>query len=147
MTAGPIRGALTGKRVLLTGATGFVGEALLERLLFDLPDTRVVLLIRARGDVSALQRAKQLLEGPAFARLREREGDDLDGVFDNGHVEVVEGDLDRIPPLPPDLDVVIHCAGEVSFDPPIDEGFATNLHGTLNVLAAVEASGSRPHYL
>src|SRR6185437_15333026 len=34
---------------------------------------------------------------------------------------------------------------EVSFDPPIHEGFATNLHGALNLLAAIEASGSRPH--
>jgi HAD superfamily hydrolase (TIGR01490 family) len=146
MTARPIAEVLAGKRILLTGATGFVGEALLERLLFDLPQTRVVLLVRARGGASARRRVESLLGGPAFSRLRERDGDDLSALFD-GHVAVVEGDLDDVPALPDDLDIVIHCAGEVSFDPPIDEGFATNVHGTLNLLAAIDASASRPHYL
>src|SRR3954462_3116720 len=39
---------LAGKRLLLTGVTGFVGEALLERILHDLPDTSVVVGRRAR---------------------------------------------------------------------------------------------------
>jgi HAD superfamily hydrolase (TIGR01490 family) len=146
MTARPIAEVLAGKRILLTGATGFVGEALLERLLFDLPQTPVVLLVRARSGVSARRRVESLLGGPAFSRLRDRDGDNFSALFD-GHLTVLEGDLDHVPTLPDDLDIVIHCAGEVSFDPPIDEGFATNLHGTLNLLAAVEASGSRPHYL
>jgi HAD superfamily hydrolase (TIGR01490 family) len=145
MTNRPIAAALAGKRLLLTGATGFVGEALLERLLFDLPETPVVLLVRSRGDLTARDRVEALLSGPAFSRLRDRDGD-LRGLFD-GHVTVLDGDLDRVPPLPDDLDIVIHCAGEVSFDPAIDHGFATNVHGTLNLLRAVDASGSRPHYL
>ena len=40
--------------------------------------------------------------------------------------------LVRSPALPRDLDVLVHCAGEVSFDPPIDEGFQTNLLGAMN---------------
>src|SRR5947208_14727700 len=62
-------------------------------------------------------------------------------------ITVLEGDLPNVPDLPSDLDLVVHCAGEVSFDPPIDDGFATNLHGSLALLNAVRASGSRPHYL
>ena len=34
------------------------------------------------------------------------------------------------PALPADLDVVVHCAGDVSFDPPIDQAFTTNVIGT-----------------
>jgi len=147
MNARPIAEALAGRRVLLTGATGFVGEALLERLLFDLPDTRVVLLVRPRGALRATDRVAQILRGTTFNRLRERRGsDDLSPLL-NDQVTVLEGDLDQVPTLPDDLDVVVHCAGEVSFDPPIDEGFATNLTGTLNLLAAIDASASRPHYL
>lgn len=145
MTKPPIATSLAGKRLLLTGATGFVGEALLERLLYDLPDTRVVLLIRPRGMLTGRDRALKLLSNPAFQRLRDRDGD-LTSLLDD-HITVLDGDLDDIPALPDDLDIVIHCAGEVSFDPPIDEGFATNVHGTLNLLAAIDASGSRPHYL
>jgi len=139
--------ALRGKRLLLTGVTGFVGEALLERVLFDLPDTDVAVLVRARAFQTAEDRVVQLLKKPAFARLRERDGDAMvDGLIGT-RIVVLEGDLDHVPALPGDLDLVVHCAGEVSFDPPIHEGFATNLHGTLNLLAAVRESGSTPHYL
>jgi fatty acyl-CoA reductase len=146
MTARPIAEVLAGQRILLTGATGFVGEALLERLLFDLPETPVVLLVRARGDLTARHRVQQVLNGPAFGRLRGRCGDDLSPLLED-HITVLEGDLDEIPALPDDLDIVIHCAGEVSFDPAIDDGFATNVFGTLKLLAAIEASGSEPHYV
>src|SRR5438067_557942 len=139
--------ALSGKRLLVTGVTGFVGEALLERILFDLPHTVVTVLVRPRGDTSGADRVHQLLRKPAFRRLRERDGDEAVDAIVGSRVSVLEGDLDTIPPLPGDLDVVVHCAGEVSFDPPIHEGFATNVHGALNLLAAIEASGSRPHYV
>jgi HAD superfamily hydrolase (TIGR01490 family) len=147
MTNPPIAAALAGRRLLITGATGFVGEALLERVLFDLPETRVVLLVRPRAGVTATERVANLLRGAAFGRLRDRDGEAAVEALLSSRIAVVDGDLDSIPPLPSDLDVVIHCAGEVSFDPPIDEGFATNLQGTLNVLAAIEASGSTPHYV
>ncbi|MGH3911519.1 MAG: SDR family oxidoreductase, partial [Pseudonocardiaceae bacterium] len=37
---------LAGAHVLLTGATGFLGQAMLERLLSSYPQTRVSVLIR-----------------------------------------------------------------------------------------------------
>jgi alcohol-forming fatty acyl-CoA reductase len=142
-----IADALAGKKVLLTGVTGFVGEALLERILHDLPDTSVVVVVRARGGASALQRVEQLLTKPAFQRLRARAGDAAVDALVGTTITVLEGDLPHVPELPGDLDLVVHCAGEVSFDPPIDEGFATNLHGSLALLDAVRAGGSRPHYI
>ena len=39
---------------------------------------------------------------------------------------------------------MIHSAATVSFDPPIDEGFQTNLLGAMNLYGAVLAGGSRP---
>ena len=69
-----IRGALRGTRVLVTGVTGFLGQALLERLLFDIPDVRVVVLIRARGSQEPRARLEELLGRPCFTRLRDREG-------------------------------------------------------------------------
>jgi len=136
-----LRERLSGRRLLVTGVTGFVGEALLERLLGDLPDTQVLALIRARGGSSGTDRLAQLLTKPAFARLRDEVG--LDALV--ARVEVLEGDIAAIPELPADLDLVIHCAGEVSFDPPIDEGFATNLAGLRELLRAIHATGACPH--
>jgi HAD superfamily hydrolase (TIGR01490 family) len=140
--------AFAGKRMLLTGATGFVGEALLERVLSELPETSVVLVVRPRGTTPATERIDALLAKPAFSSLRERLGEAGMAALRRDRVSVLEGDLDEaVPDLPGDLDVVIHCAGEVSFDPAIDDGFETNVHGTLRLLDAVAASGSRPHYV
>src|SRR6185503_16815433 len=127
---------LAGKKVLLTGVTGFVGEALLERILHDLPDTSVTVVVRARGGMSAEQRVAHLLTKPAFRRLRARDGDATVDALVGSRITVLEGDLPHVPELPGDIDLVVHCAGEVSFDPPIDEGFATNLHGSLALLDA-----------
>ena len=40
---------LDGKRIAITGSTGFVGTALVERLLRDVPDCELVLLVRRAG--------------------------------------------------------------------------------------------------
>src|SRR5690349_16309198 len=118
-----IRARLAGKHLLLTGVTGFVGEALLQRLLSDAPETRITVLVRPRGSTSAEDRIATLLRKPIF------EG------CDAGRVTVLEGDIADVPPLPADLDAVLHCAGDVSFNPPVDQAFTTNVVGTRGLLA------------
>ncbi len=88
-----VREALAGRRVLITGATGFLGEALLERLLSDLPDTRAVLLVRPAAGVTAQHRVEQLLTKPAFGPLRDREGDEGMRRLLAERIEVLDGDL------------------------------------------------------
>lgn len=152
--AGPTAGAtiaerLRGRRLLITGVTGFLGQALFERILLDVPDARVVLLVRPQHGSTGRQRVESVMRRPLFDSLRAREGGDdgLSRLLD-ARVDVVEGDFAIEPPrLPADLDVVLHCAATVSFDPPIDEGFRTNLLGTLALYEAVGDSGSRAHLL
>jgi HAD superfamily hydrolase (TIGR01490 family) len=130
----------------VTGVTGFLGQALLERLLFDVPDVRPLVLIRARGGQSPSSRLEELLGRPCFNRLREREGaEGVRRILDE-RIEVLEGDVEgEIPELPADLDVVFHCAASVQFDPPIDDAFRTNVLGARALYEAVAATGSRPH--
>src|SRR5262245_38347815 len=109
---------LEGQRILLTGATGFVGEALLHLLLGEVPGIHVTLLVRAKGSTAAEQRIRSLLEKPVFAECVEAAGG-LDALME-ARVRVLEGDLAAPPALPDDLDAVVHCAGDVSFDPPVD---------------------------
>ncbi|MFA9432311.1 HAD-IB family phosphatase [Egicoccus sp. AB-alg2] len=138
-----IASLLAGTRLGITGTTGFVGQALLARALEDLPDTRLVLFVRARGSTSAHDRVQQLLErASAFQGLREqgRVAEALE------HVEVVDLDLDAPAgttfELPP-LDVLLHVAGTVAFDTRIEDAFRTHTTGVDRLYAAARAAGCR----
>ncbi len=67
--------ALAGKRIAITGSTGFVGTALVERLLRQVPDCELVLLVRARTP-DVRRAAGQARDPPQrrFDRLRESLG-------------------------------------------------------------------------
>src|SRR5919106_188670 len=137
---------LAGARVLLTGVTGFLGQVVLERLLGDFPGTRVLLLVRSQTGQTPVERVHYLTRKPSFDTLRRTLGSDeaLLQLLDE-RAEVVDGDFSRgQPDLPGGIDVVIHSAATVSFDPPIDEAFQTNLLGAMNLYRGVLAGGSRP---
>src|SRR5699024_10058586 len=75
----------------------------------------------------------------------ERAGD-VDALL-NARVRVLEGDMSAVPELPRDLDAVVHCAGDVSFNPPVDHAFTTNVVGTRDLLERIEAAGDDIHYV
>lgn len=84
--------ALEGKRILLTGATGFVGSALLEALLRE-PVARLYVLIRDKDGQTAEQHLDEMLTGPRFAGLRAElagsvAGHDAHGTTEYGQVPV-----------------------------------------------------------
>lgn len=137
-----VAGALAGKHLLLTGVTGFVGEALLQLLLTEVPDTRVTLLVRPQGSTPGTDRVRSLLQKDIFRAV----GEEPSALLAE-RVSVLEGDLSDVPALPADLDAVVHCAGDVSFDPPVDEGFRTNVVGTRDLLARIREVGPHVHYV
>ena len=110
----PATNPLAGSHVLLTGATGFLGQATLEKLLSSYPETRVCLLIRPRGNTSGAVRLPGLLRKQVFQRWRDRVGDTEVERAVAQRVSVIEGDLDDALALPTDLDVVIHGASTVA---------------------------------
>ena len=131
--------------MLLTGATGFVGQAVLEKLLSSYPSTRVTVLVRPRGSLTGQMRLNKLLRKPVFSRWREAVGAETADAEAVRRVTVLEGDLDAVPDLPGDIDVVIHSASSVSFDLPIDEAFIANVGGPQSLYTQLLASGSDPH--
>jgi fatty acyl-CoA reductase len=146
---GSVADRLAGQHVLLTGVTGFVGEALLHLLLTEVPDVRTSVLVRPKGSISGADRITKLLEKPIFAEVVDAAGGVEQLMADR--VAVVEGDLADLPALPTDIDAVVHCAGDVSFDPPVDEGFTTNVVGVRDLLDRIDeaqaVSGRDIHYV
>jgi fatty acyl-CoA reductase len=136
---------LTNEHIFLTGGTGFLGQAILERLLSSHPDTRITVLVRGKGTQSGEARLTNLLRKPVFAKWIERVGEDEAKRQFAERVTAHEGSLGDVGDLPGDIDVVLHSASTVSFDPPIDEAFDTNVGGAHGVYGALLASGSDPH--
>ena len=136
---------LTDQHVFLTGGTGFVGQAILERLLSSHPETRISVLVRGKGSQTAQARLDNLLRKPVFRAWIDRLGEDEARRQFGERVSVIDGSLTAVGSLPSDIDVVIHSASTVSFDPPIDEAFDTNIGGAHGVYGALLASGADPH--
>ena len=125
---GRLRDLLAGKKIVMTGVTGFIGEQLLWKILTELPDTTPAVLVRRKGSASAHDRMIALVKKPIFSEVRDAAGGAAELL--DSRVEIIEGDMPNVPQLPADLDIVVHCAGDVSFDPPIDQALATNVIGT-----------------
>jgi len=136
---------LAGKRFFVTGATGFLGTALVERLLRVVPDAQVVVLVRPGRRASADQRARrEILKNDCFDRLREELGDRFDDEVGT-RITAVGGDVgreglgldDEGRRLLAISDIVVHAAATVSFDAPLDQAVEINLLGPSRVAAAV----------
>jgi HAD superfamily hydrolase (TIGR01490 family) len=151
--AAPIADRLAGKRIAITGTTGFLGTALVERLIRCVPDCSLVLLIRPgrRGVEQRLQR--EILRNDAFDRLREEHGDDGFAAMTAARILPVAADItkdglaldDAGREALADCDVVIHSAASVSFDNPLDVAVNTNLVGPVNLIATLHDLDVTPH--
>src|SRR5579864_1236251 len=70
-----LKEALAGKRIAITGATGFLGTALTERFLRSIPGCEVALLIRPGRRGAADRARREVLRNNCFDRLRRETGD------------------------------------------------------------------------
>jgi fatty acyl-CoA reductase len=146
-----------GKSILLTGGTGFLGTAIVEKTLRSLPDLgRLYLVVRPSKDKSASDRFhKDMLASAAFRKLREELGEDFDGRVAE-KVRVLEGDVhapslglddDDLAELSENVDVVVHSAASVVFDAPLDAAVDSNVRGTVGLLKLAREWSKRPLFM
>jgi HAD superfamily hydrolase (TIGR01490 family) len=144
---------LAGKRIAITGSTGFLGTALVERLLRSVPGCELVLVVRAGRRTSPQARARREIFGnDAFRTLKAQLGDRFDAEVAR-RVTVVAGDVavdglgldDQARDLFTSCDTVVHSAAIVSFDSPIDVAVEVNLLGPVRVAELLRDSGSSAH--
>jgi HAD superfamily phosphoserine phosphatase-like hydrolase len=128
---------LAGRRVAVTGATGFLGTALVERLLRSVPGCEVVVLVRPGQRLSAAERTKrEIVRNDCFDRLRRELGKTFESEIES-RLTTIAGDVGRDGlGLNDDdrrtlssCDIVIHSAATVSFDAPLDGAVEVNLLG------------------
>ena len=135
---------LRDKTLFVTGATGFLGQSLVEKILWSVPDVGCIyVLIRAQpllgGRVRQAQERleRELFQSSCFDRLRGTHGDGL-VEFLSEKLVAVPGDLANedlgLEPelrsrLQEEIDVFINSAAVVSFDAPLDEALELNVLG------------------
>src|SRR4051812_38383113 len=145
-----IQRTLAGRHILFTGASGFLGKVWLSMMLAKVPDVgRIYLLLRGKKGQPASVRFEQMInDSYAFSPLHEQHGEAL-SKFLMERVEVVPGDV-SLPGLgivprvaeriQKKLDLVVHCAGQVDFNPQLPEAIECNVDGTLHAAGFAAAA-------
>lgn len=143
-----IQAYFTGKTVLMTGATGFLGKALIEKMLRSLPGLRrLYLLIRPRRShshtIPAADRFRnELLRSSIFTRLKQEQGDQFEE-YVTSRISVVAGELteerlgvssDDYRRLAAEVEVIINSAAVVVFDERLDLALNLNTLGARRML-------------
>ncbi|MGJ7917053.1 fatty acyl-CoA reductase [Massilia sp. LXY-6] len=144
--------ALSGKRVLLTGATGFLAKVVLEKLIRTVPELGgVILLIRGGKQGNARERfQRQVAASSIFDTLRAERGAWLERFFAE-QVECVTGDVtearfglgeERFRALAARTGLVINAAASVNFREPLDQALRINTLSLQHLTALARMAGA-----
>ena len=134
---------LADAKLLLTGASGFLGKAVLATWLREVPGSgTITLLLRAPDDDAAHERlVEQVLTSEPFA------GGLADEALASGRLRALAADLaaEGLGGLDSQelagTDVAIHCAASVSFEQPMDDILELNVLGARRLSDALREAG------
>jgi dTDP-4-amino-4,6-dideoxygalactose transaminase/acyl-CoA-binding protein/nucleoside-diphosphate-sugar epimerase len=135
-----VLGQSTTNKVILTGATGFIGSLLLRDILMHREALSigggVIILCRKKRNESAQARIQKLLADPMFAFLSDEDKRKLVHVVqgDVTHPEagLSPGDIELVCE-DPSISHVFHCAASVSFTQDLPGAAKANITSSLNI--------------
>lgn len=141
--AGPqIPRFFAGRAVFITGASGFMGQVLVERLLSTCPDIeRLFLLLRRKKDSSPEERLQQLKDSQIFDDLRKKNPSQLDklsavaGDITSAHLGLEPSSV----ALMANVSIVFHSAATLKFDEPLPAAVQQNVTSVVRVLELCDA--------
>ncbi|KAK4591650.1 hypothetical protein RGQ29_016186 [Quercus rubra] len=135
---------LRGKNYLITGATGFLGKAFIEKLLRTIPDVgKIFLLIKAKDKEAAIHRLKtEILDSELFKCLEQMHGESFKAFMMRKLIPVAGNvcelnlgmDLNTTNEIAKEVDVIINSAGNTNFDERYDVAVNTNARGPSRLL-------------
>nr|XP_057942338.1 fatty acyl-CoA reductase 1 isoform X1 [Doryrhamphus excisus]XP_057942340.1 fatty acyl-CoA reductase 1 isoform X1 [Doryrhamphus excisus]XP_057942341.1 fatty acyl-CoA reductase 1 isoform X1 [Doryrhamphus excisus]XP_057942342.1 fatty acyl-CoA reductase 1 isoform X1 [Doryrhamphus excisus]XP_057942344.1 fatty acyl-CoA reductase 1 isoform X1 [Doryrhamphus excisus]XP_057942345.1 fatty acyl-CoA reductase 1 isoform X1 [Doryrhamphus excisus]XP_057942346.1 fatty acyl-CoA reductase 1 isoform X1 [Doryr len=131
-----------GKNVLMTGATGFMGKVMLEKLLRSCPGVHAVyVMVRSKAGQDPQARVADMVSCKLFDRLRDEQPCFAEKIV------AVDSDLTK-----PELDlskeeqsllaerihIVFHCAATIRFNEPLKDAMQLNVLATRKMLALAQ---------
>jgi long-chain acyl-CoA synthetase len=152
-----VRETLRGRRILLTGSTGFLGKVYASMLLTRHPDIeQLYLIIRPRRGETAFDRfRRELIDCGAFDPLRDIYGPGLDD-FLAEKVTVLAGDLthdyfgldaQEAKAISAAVDVVVNSAGLTNFNPNLENALEVNTLSARRIMEFIRLGGGRAKLL
>ncbi|KAM9376491.1 fatty acyl-CoA reductase 1 isoform 2-T2 [Pholidichthys leucotaenia] len=128
-----------GKGVLISGATGFLGKVLLEKLLRSCPKVRVIyVLVRSKAGQSPEARIADMINCKLFERLQEEQPGFVEKIvavksdLTQPELELSKEDESI---LAENVNIVFHCAATVRFNEPLKDAMQLNVLATQMMLA------------
>ena len=138
----PLEQMLKGRRILVTGATGFLGKVFVALLLRWHPEIdKIYLLIRGDARSTLNRFRREILDSPVMGPLREHLGEEFDRYVEE-KLAVVPGDITNVgllaegekPFKAGSIDAVVHSAGFVNFEASLEKALEVNTIGVANVI-------------
>ncbi|XP_072758519.1 putative fatty acyl-CoA reductase CG5065 [Anoplolepis gracilipes] len=124
--------------ILVTGATGFLGKTLLEKLLRSCPRVAAIfVLIRPKKSQSIEERCRKLLQNSIFDRIRSEFPGALNKIIPvKGDIGMPELGLEPEDKnmLTQQVNIVFHSAATVRFNEPLKVAVNLNTRGTDRIL-------------
>ena len=127
-----------GKSVFITGATGFMGKVLVEKLLRSCNEVKCIyVLLRPKKGLDVKSRLIKLFQVKIFEKIIENEPEQLckvvaiEGDINLPGLGISDEDMKR---LVKDVSIVFHSAATIRFDEPLRTAVNLNVLGTRRVV-------------